>query len=304
LKNTIDHEQRIHQVIRFIEQHYTEELPLSVLAEKANYSSFHFQRIFKTIVGETPKQHINRLRLEGASHYIVLTPNTTIIEVAFMFGFTSLEAFSRAFKNYYRVSPDKFKRSNDEERLLIIQEKTKSEAQKNIDPASFLREHLQDLSAEQDVAVVKHYVKNVIYIQGTLKDEETILAAHDRIRQWAEARDLIKKDTEYFGLMRDYPLFTSLDKCRYYACVTVESRPPLSDEINFLEMPAGTYATFTVRGGINELIKSVTRFAHHWLPESGYEIQHIPAILHPVNNIISRPLHDNTYQFYLGIKPK
>ncbi len=294
----------INKVIKFIEQNIDQDLPLEKLARQVNYSPFHFQRIFKSVVGETPKQYIKRLRLEGASHFIVLKPKTSLLEVALMFGFTSLESFSRAFKNYYNLSPNEFRKSNEEEKLAVIQEKTKSDAHNAIEPASFLSKYIDPDSGKLEIEVVKLPARKLVYIPVTFKDVETVVSGYKRIKQWANARELIKPNTEIFGLMRDYPLFTSLDKCRFFTCVSVDAEPKVTAEVHYLEIPSRTYATFKVSGEINELIKSITKFANLWLPESGYEIFHESAIMVPLNDPFTTPLHDITYQFYLAIKPK
>ncbi|MGD7045699.1 hypothetical protein [Jeotgalibacillus proteolyticus] len=39
------------KVIDYIEEHLTEELSLQHLASKSTYSTFHFQRLFKEMIG-------------------------------------------------------------------------------------------------------------------------------------------------------------------------------------------------------------------------------------------------------------
>lgn len=300
-----DHIDRINKVVRYIEQNLDQNLLLEDLARQANYSPFHFQRLFKSNVGETPKQYIKRVRLEGAAHHIALKPETSILEVALDYGFTSLEAFSRAFKNYYTVSPDKFRRSGEKDRLTIMQKKTISRTHPQIEPSSFLstsidKEEFKDL----EVTVVKLPPQKLVYISNNLADMDTVMNSFKKVRQWAIARELTKPGSKLFALMLDYPLFTALSKCRYYTCIEVDKEPEVSAEINYMELPSRTYATFIIKGGINEMIKSTTAFAKLWLPESGYEIKHRPAIHIPQEDPSKVPLHKNTYQFYIGLAPK
>ena len=57
---------RINKVIDYIEINITTELNLDALASTANFSKFHFHRIFKNLVGETLNKYINRVRIEKA----------------------------------------------------------------------------------------------------------------------------------------------------------------------------------------------------------------------------------------------
>ena len=65
--------ERIANVIRFLDRHYTEQPDLNQLATAAGLSPFHFHRLFSTWVGVTPKdflqcltlEHVKQLLLEG-----------------------------------------------------------------------------------------------------------------------------------------------------------------------------------------------------------------------------------------------
>ncbi len=299
-ENTI----RINNVKTHIEKNVTENLPLAELASVANFSPFHFQKIFKSIVGETPKQYIKRLRLEATAHHIVLKPETSLLEVAIQYGFNSLEAFSRAFKNYYGLSPDIFRKKTNEGKTAILQSKTNASKKNGINPTSFLPSEIDKESESIDVKVAKLPPRKLIYTSVTLKDIDTVINGYERIKQWAFARGLLNANTEIFALMRDYPAFTALEKCRFLTCISVDSKPDISGEIGYQEIPSRTYATFRINGGVDELVKSVTKFATQWLPESGFEINHAPAIIIPLDDPITNHPHDISYQFYLALSPK
>ena len=55
---------RINKAIAFIDAHLDQPIDLQALANVANFSAFHFHRIFSGITGETPNQYLKRRRLE------------------------------------------------------------------------------------------------------------------------------------------------------------------------------------------------------------------------------------------------
>mgnify|MGYP000392121237 CR=1 FL=1 len=61
---------RLNTSIKYIEENLSEKLSLEIIAEKAHFSSFHFHRLFKVIVGETLNSFINRKRIEKAASYL------------------------------------------------------------------------------------------------------------------------------------------------------------------------------------------------------------------------------------------
>jgi AraC family transcriptional regulator len=108
-----EYQQAVMKVQHYISQNLTDDVLLETLAAIAFYSPFHFQKIFTLVVSETPKQYVIRLRLERAAHFIKIFPNLAINEIASGCGFSSDSIFSRAFKNYYGLSADKFRKLPD-----------------------------------------------------------------------------------------------------------------------------------------------------------------------------------------------
>src|SRR5687768_7189816 len=86
------------------------EFSLQSLARQYGYSPFHFHRFFSSAVGETPKQHVDRLRLERAAYKLAIT-RETVLEIALSVGFKNHETFSRAFKRAFNYTPRDYRRA-------------------------------------------------------------------------------------------------------------------------------------------------------------------------------------------------
>jgi AraC family transcriptional regulator len=290
---------RINSVKKYIEENIGGTLSLTELAEQANCSPFHFQRLFKSLVGETPKQYIQRIRLEGASHFIALKPTASMLEAALEFGFTSLESFSRAFKNHYKISPDGFRKESDEGKIAILLSKTNNTIAVDLLSASSAMEHQEELN----IQIIKLPKKRVVYTSITLTDVEVVTNSYKKVKQWALARYVATQKSELFGLLLDYPLFTSLDKCRLHVCIVVDTKPEVSGTINYMEIPSQTYASFKAKGGMDALIKHVAYLHQVWLPESGFRFSLSPAILVPLENPLTHHQHDIVYQVHIAVVP-
>ena len=74
------------------------------LAARAHLSRFHFDRVVSGISGETPARLRRRILLERAAFRLVTT-RATVLEVALEAGYSSNEAFTRAFRRAYGVAP-------------------------------------------------------------------------------------------------------------------------------------------------------------------------------------------------------
>ena len=68
---------RIQEVCDYIRSHAQEPLSLTMLAERAGLSRFHFQRAFKKIVGLSPKQFVDAHRLQSFRQELRKQPSVT-----------------------------------------------------------------------------------------------------------------------------------------------------------------------------------------------------------------------------------
>ncbi len=74
------------------------------LAAVAYLSRFHFDRVVTATAGETPARFRRRVLLERAA-YRLLTSERGVLDVAVEAGYSSNEAFTRAFQRAYEVGP-------------------------------------------------------------------------------------------------------------------------------------------------------------------------------------------------------
>lgn len=105
---TFKDERRITRALRRIEAHAEERLSLSLLADEAGMSPYHFLRSFRQIVGMTPHQFVLRARMHRAAVRLRRSGDT-VSAVAFAAGFNDLSTFNRRFKRVTGVSPTAFR---------------------------------------------------------------------------------------------------------------------------------------------------------------------------------------------------
>ena len=87
-----------------IDRNLDRELTLEELSNVANFSRFHFHRIFRGMVGESLNQFIQRIRIEKAASQLVELPDKPITNIAMDFGYSSSATFARAFKTRFDMS--------------------------------------------------------------------------------------------------------------------------------------------------------------------------------------------------------
>jgi AraC-like DNA-binding protein/effector-binding domain-containing protein len=95
---------QVQPVLAFAAAHLDEDVSLAALAGQAGLSPFHLHRLFSAAARETPKQFTLRLRLDRAAA-MLLTTQDSVLEVALSCGFQSHEAFCRAFRRRFGMTP-------------------------------------------------------------------------------------------------------------------------------------------------------------------------------------------------------
>lgn len=102
------HEKAVKRSIDYIETHLREEITLKEVSRKSIFSAPHFYRIFLSKVGITVSDYIRRRRLAKAGVLLAQT-DMRILDIALEYRFQSQEAFSRAFKKTYLLTPHQYR---------------------------------------------------------------------------------------------------------------------------------------------------------------------------------------------------
>ena len=98
----------IETVIEYVENHLDGKIDLDKVSEAVHYSKYHLHRMFTSTVGMTIHDYVQRRQLTEAAKLLVFS-DKPIIEVAFICGYESQQAFSVAFKSMYKIPPAEYR---------------------------------------------------------------------------------------------------------------------------------------------------------------------------------------------------
>ncbi len=101
-------DERLNNVLKFINDNLASPLEVSTLAEKYFAHPTHFIRTFKEKTGCTPAKYVKQKRLEYAKT-LLETTDLTIYEISEMVGINDVSHFSRDFKAFYNAPPLKYR---------------------------------------------------------------------------------------------------------------------------------------------------------------------------------------------------
>jgi AraC family transcriptional regulator len=106
----------------------------------------------------------------------------------------------------------------------------------------------------------------------------------ERIFAWAEPRGLMSADMQYLSLMQDNPNLTPAAKQRLEVALVVPAGTAPNGEIGVETLEGGIYATARVYVSIEKYAAQWEAVVGDWLPGSGYQPDHRPALEFYLNN--------------------
>ena len=104
-------DRRIARALSVIHQQWRRDLALADLAQASGMSRSNLVLRFKELLGITPVAYLTSWRMQQARQ-LLITTDTTLIEIAELAGYASESAFSRAFKRALAHSPSRFRRTS------------------------------------------------------------------------------------------------------------------------------------------------------------------------------------------------
>lgn len=268
--NTLNcYHERINKVINYVNNHLSEDLDITKLAELGNYSTYHFHRIMRAYLGESLGAYIVRLRLE-TSVKLLRYSDQPIADIAFKVGYENPSSFNKAFKKRFGISPAEY-RKNNELRVKTNESKTNFFAMENL---KSLQPKIKEVKA-----------KKVVYARAFGDYNESACKAWDTICDFAKRKRLFGFKTEFIGVSYDDPDVTETDKLKYHACIVITKDIKPEGEIGIQKIEGGRYAIFTHKGAYKYLKNSYSFIFGKWLPESGEELRNLPCFEKYLNDV-------------------
>lgn len=260
--------QQIKIIFDYIQKNIDEKITLEELSQVAGFSPFHFHRIFSAFTGETLSSFIRRIKLERSA-FKLKYDNSNILDVAYETGYETPAAYTRAFKQFYGISPSEYKQENN--RKYFIQNK----------PEYY--NYLKELIMENFLGIREIDDLRVISVRKIGKYQDSASTAWASLCKFAYSNSIGKPDpiitneSKFIGISYDDPSITPEEKLRYDACITVNKDIKPEREVTLNTITGGKYAVFLHKGSYENLKDTYNAIFMEWLPSSNYELKDMPC---------------------------
>ncbi|NKB62890.1 MAG: helix-turn-helix domain-containing protein [Gammaproteobacteria bacterium] len=116
----ITREPRIAKAIRIMEENIDEPIAVQQIASRINLSTRQMENLFAKNLSVSPGAYYRHLRLQTARRLVIDT-NLNMHEIMLRTGFSSLSAFSRAFKQHFSESPIQLRQTQKRAEKFLLE---------------------------------------------------------------------------------------------------------------------------------------------------------------------------------------
>ncbi|WDV44343.1 AraC family transcriptional regulator [Clostridiaceae bacterium M8S5] len=249
------------RALRYIEDHLNDCIDLSIVAKEAGYSTYHFHRIFKGIVGDPIKEYIRKRRITEAAKELAYT-NKSIIDIGIKYGYQSRESFSRAFEKVYGRTPFQVKK---EGLLYSIREPmTYDYMLFEFNRKTRGMKPVFEQIPERLVVGKKYIVKSD---GSNYQDIPLLWNKWLKEKSWQQIQEK-KYDSQSLGIC----IFSEEITFEYMIAYEVESIKHIPKNMFMHKLPKSQYAVFRTIGPLTESVQKTWDYIYTvWLNESQYK---------------------------------
>lgn len=242
----------------FIESHLGGDVSLDDIAEASGVSRFHLSRAFSATLGRSVMRYLRGRRLSEAAR-VLASGAPDILAVALEAGYGSHEAFTRAFRDQFGLTPDQLRAEGRVENIELV----------------------EPIMMPQNIDVK---LKPPRFVQGRAmliaglgqrfeyENMDGIPALWERFHAYLGNMEGEIEGVAY-GVMAN-----SDDKGFDYICgAEVADFSDIDPALTRIRIPPQKYAVFAHRDHISTIRNTMHAIWTRWLPESGHEVADAPT---------------------------
>lgn len=284
----------ISKAIDYIEEHITEPTDYARAAKEACSSPFNFQRVFALLCGYTLGDYVRMRRLTLAGEELLST-DAKVIDVALKYGYDSPESFSRAFTRFHGVSPSTVRTG------AAIRSFSRICVKLILTGGSIMEYRIEKKQAAKIICRRREFTKpGDDYTNREIPEFWNECGRDGSIQKLC---GYIKDSAQFKGLLGVCFSTEMTDSGFPYGIGAEYDGESDPQDFEIVEIPAYTYAVFTVRGRMPDAFRETYRkICTEFFPQSGYEYGNGVEIEVYPSADVQNP--DYTCEIWIAVKPK
>ena len=242
----------------YIETHFESEFTLNDVAAVAGLSKFHLVRAFGICFGKSVMRYVRERRLTEAAKQLAESDHG-ILDVALQSGYNSHEAFTRAFKAQFGVTPESIQRARSTAAIKLVEP---------------LRMNEKPTPATLEPRIASRGPMLLVGLKRRYSDATSAQIP----AQWQTFQPHIgniemRIGTAAFGVICNSDDEGNFD---YLTAVEVSAFDDRTPELDALRVPPQTYAVFTHDGHVSEIRRTWRAIFGRWSQHTKHKLVDAP----------------------------
>lgn len=261
----------LNQVLGHIEEHLTEEIDVASLTSGLGTTEYHVRRMFSSLAGMPLSEYIRRRRMTVAAADVL--GGSDLLGTAVRFGYGSTEAFNRAFRAVHGVSPADVRRDGGP-----LRTQSQLRFRLTIEGNTTMDTRIADQPAFR---LVGHAARVPLIHEGANPHIQAHIAA---LPEAEHLRLKTLSNTEPAGLLQVSadvdPDYTEGSELTYLHGVAVSQGTPVPEDLDTIDVAAGTWAVFRTSGSYPAALQSTwAATAADWFPSNPWRLRPGPSVV-------------------------
>lgn len=284
--------QEFNQLMDYIESHLTEEISGKDISKIVGMSDYHFKRMFSYMAGMSLNEYIKNRRLSVAN--VELINGEKVTDIAYKYGYQSIEGFSRAFREWSGFLPS---------------EVSKNKIQKSFPKFTFFIDIKGGISMEFKIERKEKFsivgVSKRVPIQFEGENQAIIELAQSITEQQRnemhQLADLYPHQVLNVSYDFDNGYLEEKGSLTHMIGLATTKENPF-DDLEQISIEESLWAIFPNQGPFPATLQETTaKIYSEWLPSSEYEVADLPGISFTKYNGTS----ENVYsEIWMPVKKK
>lgn len=283
----------MNRALAYVEAQLDGDIDFKEVERLALCSEYHFRRMFVTLAGISLSEYIRRRRLTLAA-FELADPALRVLDVAVKYGYSSADAFSRAFRALHGITPSEARQHGQP--LKAYPPLT---FQLTVKGGSDMKYRIEEKGAftiaglMRRVPLIYEGVNPHIAAMWESLDEETIATL--KALSNVEPAGMISASTNFSEGRAEG------DELDHYIGVATTRDAPA--RFARLDVPATTWAVFTSIGPFPQTLQNIwARIYAEWFPSAAYEQAPGPEILWNADKDTTSPTFHS--EIWIPVRPR
>ena len=249
----------IAKALWYIDSHYEQDISLEAIADCAGVSRFHLLRAFGAATGQSIMRYVRGRRLTQAAAQLASGADD-ILSVALSVGYGSHEAFTRAFREQFGLTPEEVRK------------------QRHIDNLPLTEQFTMNAISMAEIKPPRFVDGKLLLVAGLHRHFDCETSGGGIPGLWQRfgayiGHISVQTGTSAYGVVYNTDEAGSMD---YLCAVEVREFAGLPPEFTTLRIPAQRYAVFTHTEHISAIRNTWNAIWNSWLPQSGHKCADAP----------------------------